>query len=98
MAEKLLEKETIDLSDIIDCLGDRPFPLEEFMKEYLDQINLRKIQEEVERKKKAEVEKQKEEEEIKKKEEEVQLEEEEEKVKPVLAAKETEIKEEVIVK
>jgi hypothetical protein len=45
MAEKLLEKETIDLCDIVECLGDRPFPMEDFMKEYIDQITERKKQE-----------------------------------------------------
>ncbi len=46
MAEKLLEKETLDLVDVIECLGDRPFPMEDFMREYLEQISDRKKQEE----------------------------------------------------
>jgi AFG3 family protein len=46
MGEKLLEKETIDLVDVIECLGERPFPMEDFMKEYLDQVTDRKKQEE----------------------------------------------------
>ncbi len=60
MAEKLLEKETIDLADIIECLGDRPFPMEDFMKEYIDQVADRKKQ--VEENKKLEEEKKKQEE------------------------------------
>ncbi len=47
----LLEKDTLDLVDVIECLGDRPYPMEEFMKEYLEQIGERKKQEEAEKKK-----------------------------------------------
>jgi hypothetical protein len=50
MAERLLEKETIDLLDIVECFGERPFPMEDFMKEYLDQINERKKQKDDKRK------------------------------------------------
>lgn len=38
LAERLLEKESINLPDIVDCLGDRPFPMKETMKEYLQEL------------------------------------------------------------
>jgi hypothetical protein len=37
-----LKKETLDLVDIIECLGDRPFPLPDSLKDYLDEIKKRK--------------------------------------------------------
>ncbi len=37
-----MKKETLDLVDIIDCLGDRPFPLPDSLKDYLDEIRKRK--------------------------------------------------------
>jgi cell division protease FtsH len=82
MAEKLLEKETIDLVDVIECLGERPFPLEDYMKEYIDQVVERKKNEE--EKKKLDEEKKKQAEELKQ---------EEEKKAAELAAKEGEVKE-----
>jgi hypothetical protein len=45
-----LEKETLDLSDIIVHLGQRPFPMVDFMQDYLNEIDERKKLEE-ERKK-----------------------------------------------
>lgn len=38
LAERLLEKETVSLPDIIDCLGERPYPLKDNIKEYLEEI------------------------------------------------------------
>jgi hypothetical protein len=35
LAEELLSKETIGLSDLLRVLGDRPYPLKENIKEYL---------------------------------------------------------------
>ena len=35
LAEELLTKETIGLTDLVRVLGDRPFPLKENVKEYL---------------------------------------------------------------
>ncbi len=54
MSEELLSKETLDLGDIIRILGDRPFPMEEFMKDYLSEVNERKRIEEESKKKKDE--------------------------------------------
>ena len=41
LGEKLLEKETINLPDIIDVLGERPFGMNETMKEYLVELRER---------------------------------------------------------
>lgn len=38
LGAKLLEKETIALPDIVDTLGQRPFPLKESIKEYLEEL------------------------------------------------------------
>lgn len=35
LAERLLEKETLSLPDIVDILGQRPFPVKESVLEYL---------------------------------------------------------------
>jgi AFG3 family protein len=45
MALKLLDKETLDLIDIIEVLGDRKYPLPDSITEYLDEIKKRKIRE-----------------------------------------------------
>ena len=42
LAVELLKKETLDLVDIIGCLGDRPFPLPDSIKDYLNEIQKRK--------------------------------------------------------
>jgi AFG3 family protein len=39
LAVKLLEKETLDLNDIVQILGVRPFPMSESMKDYYAEIN-----------------------------------------------------------
>lgn len=46
LANLLLEKETIDVLDIINCIGDRPFGVHESMKEYIKEAKNRKIEEE----------------------------------------------------
>ncbi len=42
LAKEVLEKETVDLIDILRILGDRPFPLTDSMKDYLREIEIRK--------------------------------------------------------
>lgn len=46
LAERLLDKEVVSLPDIIDCLGERPFPMKENLKEYLAEIKERQKEEE----------------------------------------------------
>lgn len=41
LAEKLLATETLSLPDIVDILGDRPFPIKESVKEYLEELRAR---------------------------------------------------------
>lgn len=41
LAEALLEKETLNLPQIIAILGERPFPMRETMKDYLVEIEER---------------------------------------------------------
>lgn len=38
MAEKLLEVETMDLLDIIELIGERPYPMQEYIKSYISEI------------------------------------------------------------
>ena len=45
IAEELLKKETIDLLDIIENIGDRPFPLPSSMQSYLKETKERKERE-----------------------------------------------------
>jgi hypothetical protein len=47
LAETLLEKETLNLPQIIEILGERPFPMKETMKDYLVEIEERQKQEDV---------------------------------------------------
>ena len=42
LAETLLEKESINLPEIMKVLGDRPYPLKESIKEYLEELEKRK--------------------------------------------------------
>lgn len=42
MAEELLAKESINLPDIVRILGDRPFPLKESIRQYLEELKTRK--------------------------------------------------------
>jgi hypothetical protein len=38
LADKLIEKETVNLTDIVEVLGERPFGMSETMKEYLEEM------------------------------------------------------------
>ena len=38
LAERLLEKETISLPDIVDVLGPRPFPQKQSLLDYLEEL------------------------------------------------------------
>lgn len=38
MAEELLSKESITLPDLVRILGDRPYPLKETVREYLEEL------------------------------------------------------------
>ena len=42
LATELLQKETLDLLDIIRILGERPFALSDNMKDYMKEIEMRK--------------------------------------------------------
>ena len=44
MAEELLAKESISLPDIVRILGDRPYPLKESIRQYLEELKTRKVQ------------------------------------------------------
>ena len=46
MAEELLAKESISLPDIVKILGDRPYPLKESVREYLEELKQRQEKEE----------------------------------------------------
>ena len=43
---ELLDKESINLPQIMKILGDRPYPLKESIKEYLEELEKRKEEEE----------------------------------------------------
>jgi len=43
LAEALIEKETLDLDAIVELLGERPFPIKENFKAYLESKTLAKI-------------------------------------------------------
>ena len=45
LGETLLEKETLALPDIVECLGQRPYPLKETLLEYLHELRERKTEE-----------------------------------------------------
>ena len=38
LADKLIEKETVNLPDIIEILGERPYGMNETMREYLEEM------------------------------------------------------------
>lgn len=40
-----MEKETLPLPDIIDVLGERPFPMKESVREYLTEMTKRREEE-----------------------------------------------------
>ena len=49
LASELLEKESINLPEIMKILGDRPYPLKESIKEYLEELEKRKQEEAAEK-------------------------------------------------
>lgn len=49
LAKRLLEKEVINLPDIIQTLGERPFPMKETLKDYLNEMTKRDLEEEEEK-------------------------------------------------
>jgi len=42
----LLERETLNLPDLVDILGQRPYPLKESIQEYLQELRERRDEEE----------------------------------------------------
>jgi len=42
LAERLLENETLSLPDIVEIMGERPFPMKESVVEYLQELKARK--------------------------------------------------------
>ena len=46
LAQRLLEKETLALPDIVEILGPRPFPIKDTLKEYLLELQERNEAEE----------------------------------------------------
>lgn len=46
LAERLLEKETIALPDIVDVLGPRPFPMKKSLLDYLEELKERAVEDE----------------------------------------------------
>lgn len=48
LAERLLEKETIGLPDIVEILGPRPFPHKQNLLDYLEELKERAIEDEAE--------------------------------------------------
>ena len=46
MGEALLAKETLALPEIVELLGQRPYPMKESILEYLQELRERKVQEE----------------------------------------------------
>ena len=45
LAEELLDKESMSLPDIIRVLGDRPFEMNEHVRNYLEELEERKVKE-----------------------------------------------------
>lgn len=43
LAERLLETETLSLPDIVEIMGDRPFPMKENVTEYLKELKEREL-------------------------------------------------------
>lgn len=46
MAERLLEKETIALPDIVEVLGPRPYPQKQQLLDYLEELKERQVEDE----------------------------------------------------
>jgi hypothetical protein len=57
LGDALLEKETVNLPDIIEVLGTRPFGMNEVMEEYLSELKARDIKDKEEALKKEDEEK-----------------------------------------
>ncbi len=43
MAERLLEQETLSLPDIVEIMGERPYPMKETVSEYLKELKERQV-------------------------------------------------------
>lgn len=43
LAERLLLNETLNLTDIVEIMGERPFPMKENVAEYLKELHARKV-------------------------------------------------------
>ena len=41
LSDRLLEKETLDILEIIDILGKRPYPLPENIEHYINEVKLK---------------------------------------------------------
>lgn len=48
LAEELIKKESITLPDLVRILGDRPYPLKETVREYLEELRDRNTKDEEE--------------------------------------------------
>lgn len=46
LAERLLEKETIALPDIVEVLGPRPYPQKQQLLDYLEELKERQVEDE----------------------------------------------------
>lgn len=57
LGDALLEKETVNLPDIIEVLGTRPFGMNEVMEEYLSELKARDLKDKEEALKKEDEEK-----------------------------------------
>jgi hypothetical protein len=44
LAERLLEKETIALPDIVEVLGPRPYPQKQQLLDYLEELKERQVE------------------------------------------------------
>jgi len=44
LAEELLKKETLALPDIVEILGQRPYPLKASVQQYLEELRERKVE------------------------------------------------------
>ena len=53
LSERLLEKETISLPDIVEVLGQRPFPQKASLLEYLEELKERAAEDRLEEEKEA---------------------------------------------
>jgi AFG3 family protein len=49
LAEKLLEKESINLPEILKVLGERPYPMKESVRQYLEELTEREEKEAIDK-------------------------------------------------